>query len=130
VTEKSVLADAIQLPLGRRCEKAITGIQAKPKSRSGINGVGGQSYDCSAKGSHHLRRPWAERAQEGLGELKNEFQISVQRRSAGEPLACAQPGTIDEVQSGGDKPTDHVNLVVWPRLFDGEIWKEYSSGCI
>jgi hypothetical protein len=54
VTEKSLLADAVQLSLGRRGQKAITAIQANPESQSGSDGAGGQSYHSSTQAGQQL----------------------------------------------------------------------------
>lgn len=73
MTEKSVLADAVQLSFGRRGEKAAEAIEAKPESPSGVNGASRESYDCSAATRHGLCRSWSARADERLGVLEDGF---------------------------------------------------------
>jgi hypothetical protein len=81
VTEKSVLADALQLSLGRRWEKAATFTEAQSASTSRIDGTGEESYDCSTKASYYLRRSESAHTEKRLGELENELQIPVHRRT-------------------------------------------------
>ena len=87
MTEKSVFADALQLPLGRCREEAATFTEAQSASASRNDGTGGESYDCSAKAGYYLRRSESAYAEERLGELKNELQIPVHRRTIRQSLA-------------------------------------------
>jgi hypothetical protein len=107
VTEKSVLADALQLPLGRCREEAAAFTEAPSASTSRNDGTGGESYDCSTKASYYLRRSHTEKR---LGELENELQIPVLRRTFRQSLTSYQPGPFGEVQPDNNQSTNHVKL--------------------
>jgi hypothetical protein len=110
VTRKSVLADALQLPHGRCREEAATFTEAQSASASRIDGTGGESYDRSAKASYYLRRSESAHTEKRLGELENEIQIPVLRRTLGQSLTSYQPGSFGEVQRHNNQSTDHVKL--------------------
>jgi len=110
VTEKSVLADALQLSLGRRWEEAATFTEAQCTSTSRIDGTGGESYDCSAKAGYYLRRSESACAEKRLGELENELPIPIHRRTIRQSLASYQPRSFGEVQPDNSQSTDLVKL--------------------
>jgi hypothetical protein len=110
VTEKSVLADALQLPLGRCREEAATFTEAPSASTSRNDGTGGKSYDSSAKASYYLRRSESANTEKRLSELENELQIPLLRRTFRQSLTSYQPGSFGEVQPDNNQSTDHVKL--------------------
>ena len=110
MTEKSVLADALQFPLGRCREEAAAFTKAPSTSTSGNDGTGGESYDSSAKASYYLRRSESAHTEKRLGELENELQIPVLRRTLRQSLTSYQPGSFGEVQPDNNQSTNHVKL--------------------
>ena len=110
MTEKSLLADALQLSLGRCREEAATFTEAQSASTSRIGGTGGESYDCSTKASYYLRRSESTYTEKGLGELENELQIPVLGRTLWQSLTSCRPGSFGEVQPDNNQSTDHVKL--------------------
>ena len=91
MTEKSVLADALQLSLRRCWEEAAAFTEAQSASKSRTDGIGRESYDCSAKASYYLRRSESAYAEKRLSELENELQIPVLGRTTRQSLTSYQP---------------------------------------
>jgi hypothetical protein len=114
VTEKSVLADALQLSLGRCREEAATFTEAQSASTPRIDGTGRESYDCSAKASYYLRRSESAFTSKRLCKLENELQIPILRRILRQSLTSYCSRSVGEVQPSNNQSTDHVKLYRQP----------------